>query len=353
MVFVSIFFLWSKSPYINHAFVKSHVKSAFCLHIIMALTLFIMSYPFLISIHILWYSLNTIITATLCLIIFSGILYWMYMAHKWKTVTIGEIFHKAWTPKDFISSYKSEKISEENSLILILAHIPFFGYIIYPRHKELDHMRDITQLNIIVTLVSVLILIAGFTSLASLLMLTYIVYSVFQAVMLSTQWEITTLNLDKIPTPWEKFIIQKSLLQYIWNNLKKKDFIPLQKIIETKVAAAKQQESIDEKSTTWKYGFHIKNSLILIILFIICVFIFSWDSSVLTLFLFPIFYTIGYKDRKAYRMPYIYNIYSVFDCILSHIGHIFHKTRKLQKTQIQETIKMWEQIPKMEEKNKP
>ncbi len=52
MVFVSIFFLWSKEPYINHPFVKSHVKSAVSLHILMAVMLFVMSYPFLKSVEV-------------------------------------------------------------------------------------------------------------------------------------------------------------------------------------------------------------------------------------------------------------------------------------------------------------
>jgi uncharacterized membrane protein len=176
LVFVSLFFLLSKKPYINHPFVRSHAKSAFTLQLMMALMLFIMSYPFLRGVHVLGYSVNTIITASLSLCIFSGILYGMYMAHRGKTVTIGEIFHKAGTPTNLISTSRSEKISEENSLHLILAQVPFLGYIISPRHQNLPHMRDIAQLNMIVTLLSTLIFIAGYTSLASLVMLSYIIY---------------------------------------------------------------------------------------------------------------------------------------------------------------------------------
>jgi uncharacterized membrane protein len=49
----STFFFLSKNPNVNHPFVKSHVKSAFLLHLLMAIMLFVMSYPFLRSIHIL------------------------------------------------------------------------------------------------------------------------------------------------------------------------------------------------------------------------------------------------------------------------------------------------------------
>lgn len=82
LVVGSTFFFLSKNPNVHHPFVLSHVKSAFSLHIIMAVMLYIMSYPFLRTIPILGYSLNTIITASLCLIIFAGILYGMYMAHN-------------------------------------------------------------------------------------------------------------------------------------------------------------------------------------------------------------------------------------------------------------------------------
>ena len=212
---VSTLFFFSKNSNVKHPFVLSHVKSACFLHIIMFIMLYIVSYPFLRTIDVLGYSVNTIITASLCLIIFSGILYGMYMAHHGKRITLGEMFHKAGTSRKLISTSTSEKIEEENSLILILAHIPFFGYIIYPRHKELAHIRDISQLNLFVTIIAVLILITGFTSLSSLIMLAYIVYSVFQAIRLSIQGEISTLNLDIIPTIREKYLLQKSLLSYV------------------------------------------------------------------------------------------------------------------------------------------
>jgi hypothetical protein len=339
---VWILFYLSKNPNIKHPFVLSHVKSAFFLHTIMLLTIYIMSYPFLRTIHVLGYSLNTIITASLCLIIFSWILYGAYMAHKWKRVTLGEIFHKTGASKNLITTSRTEKIEEENSLILILSHIPFFGYIIYPRHKQLDHIRDISQLNFIVTLISTFIFIIWYNSLASLIMLAYIIYSVYQAVRLSTQGDITTLNLNILPTVGEKYILQKSLISYVWNNLHKNAFTPLSQIIEEKTLKHKNQQIKDEASLVWKQNFHMRNNIVLIGLFIMSILVFTWDSPLLILFLFPLCYAIWYKDIRAYRMPYIYDIYVFLHSIYSRVWSIFHKTRKLQKTQIQETIKMWE-----------
>ena len=41
-----------------------------------------------------------------------------------------------------------------------------------------------------------------------------------------------------IPTVEEKYILQKSLIAYVWNNLRKKNFIPLSEILETKTLLA-------------------------------------------------------------------------------------------------------------------
>lgn len=66
MVLVSLGFLWSKDPYISHPFVKNHVKTAFPLHILLLLMLFVMGYG--IGDNISFFrlaSLNDIITSIL------------------------------------------------------------------------------------------------------------------------------------------------------------------------------------------------------------------------------------------------------------------------------------------------
>ena len=44
LIGVSILFLWDKGVYINHPFVRSHVKTAFSLHILLFAMLFLMGY---------------------------------------------------------------------------------------------------------------------------------------------------------------------------------------------------------------------------------------------------------------------------------------------------------------------
>lgn len=374
LVFVSIFFLFSKQKYVNHPFVKNHVKSAFILHIMLLLMLYIMSYSFLDSVQIFNYSLNTLITITLSLGIFWAMLYGVLEAHRGKTTSLWEIIHTAWISHKMIQSTNTEKMKEEENFLLILAHVPFFGYIIYPRHKNLEHIRDISQLNLFATVVSILLLTAGYSSLGSIVMLLYIIWSVLQSLMLVFQSELITLNLSKFPVAEEKYILQIATIKYVGNTLKKEAFIPFQKIKDILTTQRRNREKSDievlkklKKSSLpsflyyipivnliWIFftktydRFHIKNGITITLIFTILCILFWWDSPVLLFVLFPVCYGIGYIERKAYRMPYIYDMYSFIAWILYFITHIFYKTRSLQKTQKVETITIWETQKKEE-----
>lgn len=94
LVFACIFFLWSKNPNINHPFVRNHVRVAFSLQMLLLLVLFVMSFRILEGFHVFGYSLNTIVTMTLCMVIFAGILYGIFKAHSGESITLGEVFQK-------------------------------------------------------------------------------------------------------------------------------------------------------------------------------------------------------------------------------------------------------------------
>lgn len=372
LLIVSIFFLFSKQEYINHPFVKNHVKAAFSLHILLLGMYFVMSYDFLDGVDVLWYSINTIITAIFSLWIFGAMLYGAYEAHRGKTTSLGEIFHTAGLSKEIVRNNTTEKLQEEQTLLLILAHIPFIGYIIYPRHKDIPHIRDVSQLNLFVTVVSCLLASVGYLSLASLCMLAYIIWGVFQSLRLVFQNEIITLDLSKAPTAEEKYILQKSLLTYLWNTLGKKTFSPLKSLVEEKTKLRRETELADIKKLktlkksvfpSWIFyvpvvnilglfalksydSFHIKNGITISLIFVLMFATLGWDSPLLVFVLFPICYGIGYIDRKAYKMPYIYDIYSFFGHIFSGIWHIFHRTRTLQKTEKKVSVKMTEETKK-------
>lgn len=69
------------------------------------------------------------------------------------------MFHHASSGKKYVTKNKSENIQESEAVIIILSHIPFFGFIIGTRNREMPHMRDVLQLNFLATLLAVVMLI--------------------------------------------------------------------------------------------------------------------------------------------------------------------------------------------------
>lgn len=80
---------------------------------------------------------------------------------------------------------------------------------------SLPHMRDILQLNFIATLLATLLFIAGHTSLANIIILIYIIWSVLQAISLITNSKLISIGIEMLPTVEEKYLMQKSLLTYV------------------------------------------------------------------------------------------------------------------------------------------
>lgn len=368
LVFVSLTFLWSKQPYLNDPFVKSHVKVAFILHLLLIGVIYIMSFSFLDSIVFFDYSLNTIITIILLLIIFAGIFFWAYKAHLGKTITLWEML-KTWNSKRALLQESSTKeITEEQRSILIFAHIPFIGYIFAARHPEFKHMKDISLLNMTVSTFSILLAWFGSISLASILMLLYTIWSVYQSIRLILADDFHSLNTEVIPTPKEKIILQKSIFSYLWNSLSKKTFTPLKKLVveHTQRRNKKEQEII--KSLQWKKDFplpkilayipmvnfiwifflksqaqiHIKNGMILSLIIILIMLFVSYDSIFILLALIPLCYGIGNLDKTVYLMPYIYDIAAWIWSLFNSIFRIGKKTHELHKTEKKVSIKIWE-----------
>jgi len=340
---ICILFLLNKDPNISHPFVKGHVKSAFILHIMLAWVLFIMSYPFLDSIQIYNYSLNSIITASALMLLFAWILHGMYMAHIWKRVTLWEIFKNIWVSNRVMQKNVSEEISEDSKALLITAHIPLIWYLIYPENKTVPHIRDIVTLNFLASLLALFIFIIGYSSLASLIILGYTVWSVFSGVKLVVENTITTPNLDYIPTAEEKYILQKSALTYIYNTLTKKSFTNFTTIVEQKNQAYAQRRKTELAWVKWPHIIFMRNIIMLVVVFIIALPLIIVNSKVLLLFLFPVFFLIGYKNTPSYIMPYVYDIFIFIRYVYRKTIWLFVWARKLQKTNIKETIKIGEE----------
>jgi len=84
LVIISLSFLFHKDEQISHPFVKHHVRVAFLFHLTIAGILFIMSYPLFPGVYVLGFSLQDVITSSLLLVTFIGILFGMLSAHNGK-----------------------------------------------------------------------------------------------------------------------------------------------------------------------------------------------------------------------------------------------------------------------------
>ncbi|NDK10220.1 hypothetical protein GW846_05600 [Candidatus Gracilibacteria bacterium] len=364
MFFICLSFLWSKNSNINHPFVRNHVKTAIVIQSLLMLSLIIMGFGIGGSIILVGYSLNTIITILLCLFFFGCLGYGAYKAHLGESVTSREIFKTSGMKRNFLSETKNAEYSEETKSNLIFGHVPFIGYIVYGRNREVEKLEDITFFNLLITIFAVILSIFGYLSLASILMLAYIVWSVYQSIRLVTQNEMTTLDLSVLPSPERKYIIQKSMFMYVYNMLFQKTFVSLSHIIDTKYAQYKEKELQEtqrllllKESTVPSFLFyipfiniiglgffasreqvHIKNGLTLTFIFVLIILFFGVNSYLLVLLAIPVFYGIGYHTRLGYHMPYIYDIHNFFTGFFSGIARIFRRTKKLQQTVKSEKI---------------
>ena len=84
LLFICITFFFNKeNKYINNTFVKSHVKTAFLLHILFLLVYIVfISFNVGRSLSIIGLSLNSIIASALFIGLFGILMYGMYQAHK-------------------------------------------------------------------------------------------------------------------------------------------------------------------------------------------------------------------------------------------------------------------------------
>ena len=137
-----------------------------------------------------------------------------------------------------------------------------------------------------------------------------------------------------------KYILQKTTIRYVLNTLNKKTFVPFKEIKAEKTLKRVADEKANEMSMTFEYTYMLRNAAVLLILFIVSVLYLAWDSPVLILFLFPLSYLFAYSERKAYKMPYIYDIYALFEYIISKIYHTFKRAKTLKNTTKSETIQI-------------
>jgi len=336
MIIASWFFLINKdNKHINNDFVKKHTKSALIIHLLFILTYIIFIYNWLFkNIIILSYWLNIIVADILFIFLFSMLLYGMYKASK------SEYFNIWWFLKASrnisLDINNDNKLDEKDKLTIVASYIPFIWYIIWWKYEN-KQVQNILTLNMFISVIITLIYILWYSNVSTLLILIYIVYSVFVWVNLFTRNELVSINLPYYFSPNWKIELQKNLLIYIknyisWNFKWLKEIIKEEK---DKKETKDKSESINinklEKVKIPEFliyipiinlfllfirennnKLHIRNGLIITlisILMLILIFFGYIPSTLLLLLLFPICFGLWKLEIKYYKMPYIYEIF--------------------------------------------
>lgn len=366
MIFICILFLFVKdNPLLNNEFVKWHAKTAFVLHLLFLLVYIVfISFWLWSHIWVFWLWLNHILASSILIILFWILLFSIYRAHKWKTITIWEILSYKWANKK-VDIEENEVVTEEDKLNIILSYIPFIWFVIYAKNRSNKAIRDISKINIIVSLIISLLFIVWNTNLWVLLILFYIIFFVFINLLLVSSNLSKTPDLKKVPTFEELYLLIKVYFIYISTHLRKKDFKWFKEILEVEKQKEINEENERTKELTkakdiklskdliyipWinliflffirsKYKLHIINSLVITLLIILS-FVSFWFTNISALALFPIFYGMWYINRLWYKMPFIYNLYFIFEKMFLSIKNMFSKVKKIKNTEQKINLKV-------------
>jgi len=369
LIFICItFFMNKENKYINNDFVKSHTKTAFLLHISFLLVYIIfVSFRLGGGVHILDFSLNTLIASSLFIGIFWILMYGMYRAHRGRVFTLWDILTLTKT-ENLIGMQEEKEMSEQEKLWIILSYIPFLGFFTYGKNITSVRISEIVQLNLIVSVIIWLLYISGGNNLWIFVTLLYILFVAYCVITLVSKDEVVTVSMKYIPSPTEKYIWIQSLCIYIKNHLHGKDVGDIQSLYEKNKLAyyeAEKKREAEQKTkkdislpvylifipiinilslpfVKGKYKYHIISNNLLNIFIIVSIYLFGAKTLVPLLALFPLSFALGYKSRLGYQIPFIYDIYKIVASVCYRITHLFHKTRDIQKTDRKVTMKVGE-----------
>lgn len=373
LVFICLLLLLNKKdPNINHSFVKSHIHSAFSIHISFIITYIIfITYGVADQYIFLGFSLNHIITQVLFFILLFSLIIWIFRARSWKTFFISEYLH-IYKHKMLFDLNTDKQVDEKDKLTFLLSYIPFIAYTNIGKYYKSEIIQNGVRLNILVSIIWFFLFFFWHTSLFQLLLLAYIIFVVFLGINIFTRNEIFEVRLAKIFSPEYNLILQKSIIKYLKNYFQDTSFENFHTIFtknqekyihqETHLQTESLQKNniriplffiyipifnlIFLAQRNNKYSIHIKNGLSISLLFIISLFMVTLDyinNNILILFLFPICFGIGYiKYRVAYKMPYIYEIADICEYIVSWTRKLFYTIKTQKQKDIEVIGKIWE-----------
>ncbi len=370
LIFLCASFLFVKhNPYVDHPFVRSHAKTALFLHtlILFVVTLFLWFHLFE---WISWneYHLNFIIASTLLTWILGIILKGMYLAHHGKEFIISEVIHFVKTEKILDINHDSN-FDEKDKATIIFSLIPFLGIIIYGRYSENTLIKNLTHLNVIVTLFISFIYITGYASAANLLLLIWVIWIVFFSIQVIIKGELMSIDLSRIPTFAELYemlicggVYMKTYLS--WKDFKNwKDLVSerwqqkLEKESEERNEIKKEKEMklphwliyipilnfITLFNLSSQKKIHIVNGFWISLIFIFSLLVVLYDWNYLFFFFFPMAYGFAFiESDPVYKLPFFYDIGNGVLFIARKIKHLLGKAHEMKKTENKVSLKVGE-----------
>jgi len=372
-IIINFLFLSNKTnSNINNVFVKNHTKTAIFIHFLFLInTIVFVKFWLWFYYEILWYSIDDIIAISIYLILLVFLTIGIYKAYSWeeyKTATI--INFKNYDNKKIIDINSDGNFWEKDKLTILLSRIPFLWFIIFPKYKNRDLIKNINKLNVIFSLIFILLYIFWNTNLANLLLLIYIIFIVFSTINLYINNKIINLNLESIPSLKLIIFYIKIINIYLWNYFgwDKKEFNSFSNILEKELKEKNNKSLIIEKELREKNNFklpeiiiytpiiniitifnintkqkkHIINWLLITFSLIILFFNYDFYNNYQLLLLFPILFWYWYLKAWIYNyeFPILYDLYKILELISDKFIILKNKIKKIKNTEKSVNLKI-------------
>ena len=367
LLFVSGLFLFNKhDPALSHPFVKQHTKNALLIHVG-----FLVAYIVCISSGIFQWmelfglALSRILFVGISLLLLCRMLYGIYMAHNKKLIGSKELLGVTMSDTNHTQVLSGENMSEKQKIDITLSYIPFLSFLQTTDTPLEQHNKRVTLCVSIIIMTAVL---SENTNLASLMILFYSTYVVFQSIQLFSLekvymiWESYTLCIVKIPyyiktlSLYTKQYISQSQNLNFWSTLteviqKNKDFEQRQ----TEIYQKKSDVSLPKRmiylpiingiylsQLSSRYKMHILNGitisvLLLLILGLSLAWYMSYHSALWLLF--PLCFWIGSVEKKLFvYLPVITDLWMMSLKWFESGKKYIQKIKKIQKTETHTTF---------------
>jgi len=342
MIFVSGMFLFNKNdPLLSNKFVKQHTKSALLIHLgfLISYITFI-SYWIWTSINIWSFALNYIIASILCIILLWMLLFWVFRASKWNTFAIWEIIKVSKVQWVVDINKETTDLDERAKLDILLSYIPFVSFYLSPKHWDNQFIKHWSRWTLFLTVILILLYNFWYNDIVMFITLVYTVYVVFIGLNLFTTWNIIQIRFSNIFSPAYKFQYTQALCRYFKNYIKWNNLDPVNTYLEEIKNEYKTLEDSDNDKVLVlpdlklpkfaiyipllnllyifvkenKYSTHIRNGIVISILFIITVLLIKFTTlnyGLLYLFvIISIYWIWTIHNQPVYKMPYIYMFYT-------------------------------------------